>query len=690
MTDTALPPPRRWYQFWKRTAVVGAPAEPLPEFLDDGKPPPKPFWRRWAFWWRAMLSTFVALFAWLTITAPLSKSLEPIVPPQITLLAANGEPIARNGAIVDRPVKAGTLPAHVKQAFIAIEDRRFYSHWGIDPRGLARAAWSNVAGSSGTQGGSTITQQFAKFTFLNSERSYSRKAREMLIAFWLEAWLTKDEILERYLSNVYFGDNVYGLRAASLYYFYRQPERLTLPQSIMLAGLVQAPSRLAPTHNYAAAEKRARLVLKSMVSAGFLDQAKANALQMPKLDVRRRQELPTGTYFADWVMPSARAAVENAHGEQSLKTTLDIRLQRAARTAIGRAGLGTAQAAIVAMKPDGQVVAMIGGQSYSASAFNRVSQARRQPGSTFKLFVYLAALQSGMSPDSIVDDSPITEGPYQPKNYGDSYRGKITLREAFAKSSNVATVRLFQQLGAWRIITLARNLGVASALANDNSLALGSSGTTLLELTSAYAAVAANKWPIVPYGIPKEEPGLYERWFGSENSFDANVHSGMLDMLNAVVNRGTGKAAALNIKSYGKTGTSQDNKDALFVGFAGDLVVGVWVGNDDNSPLKGVTGSGLPARIWRDFMGLAIKGAAPVPPAPKPRPKPAPVPEPGFNLPDLTNSTFPIGIDDAEVRTGDDPGIKVKADVLGAKVDLDISTDQLTITKGDDAPRNRQ
>ncbi len=397
--------------------------------------------RKW-LWIRrgiaAGLLLFIMILLWLAVTAPLSKSLEPIAPPRITLLAADGTPIARNGAIVDRPVKATELPLHVKQAFLAIEDRRFYSHLGIDPRGLLRATWSNATGDGMMQGGSTITQQLAKFTFLTPERSLTRKAREMLIAFWLEGWLTKDEILERYLSNVYFGDNVYGLRAASLHYFYRQPERLTLSQSTMLAGLVQAPSRLAPTKNPERAAKRAKLVLNAMVAAGFITAEKAKTTAIPMLDSRGRDTLPTGTYFADWAIPQARALTENGYADVKITTTLDARLQNIARSVIARAPLGNAQVAMVAMRQNGEVVAMVGGRSYKASPFNRAVQAKRQPGSTFKLFVYLAALRSGMNPDTIIADTPINEGLYRPKNSGGSYRGDITMRQAFARSSNVA------------------------------------------------------------------------------------------------------------------------------------------------------------------------------------------------------------------------------------------------------------
>ena len=659
------------------------PNAPLPAAPSLALPPDAPLprtpankWVRRRLWAKRGAAgatlLLILIIGWLLITAPLSKSLEPIAPPRLTLLAADGQPIARNGAIIDRPVQAKTLPLHVKQAFLAIEDRRFYSHWGVDPRGFARAIWNNIRGG-GVQGGSTITQQLAKNSFLTPERSLTRKAREMLIAFWLEARLSKDQILERYLSNVYFGDNVYGLRAASLHYFYRQPERLTLSQASMLAGLVQAPSRLAPTRNPVAARRRAQMVLNAMAAVGFVPQSVADDTEPAALDVRTTKALPTGTYFADWAMPQARDVAEATYGEQKVKTTLDTRLQKVARIVTARAGAGGAQVALVAMRPNGEIVAMIGGRSYDKSPFNRSTQARRQPGSTFKLFVYLAALRSGMTPESLIDDSPIKDGSYQPKNSGEKYQGQISLKQAFAKSSNVAAVRLYRQMGDKAVIRAARDLGIRSPLTADPTLALGSSGVTLVELTSAFAGVAANRWPVRPHAIAEEEPGFFAQMLGGQRSFGGDVHDGMLDILSSVISQGTGKAARLRIPAYGKTGTSQDNRDAWFVGFAGDLVVGVWVGNDDNRPLRGIYGGGLPARIWRDFMGQAIKGAAPVAPAAAAKPA-AP------DIPDL-----PINLDDSKLELGND-SVTLKTKIGDIPVNVRLGKDGISVDGETDGP----
>lgn len=630
---------------------------------------PKRKWRRWVP--RALaglLLAFFLLLGWLAVTAPLSRSLKPIVPPEITLLATDGTPIARSGAIVERPVQISKLPAYVPHAFIAIEDRRFYHHWGIDPRGIARAAWSDLTGGR-TEGGSTITQQLAKFNFLNSERSLGRKAREMLIAFWLEAWLTKDQILERYLSNAYFGDNTYGLRAASLHYFNRQPENLSVSQAALLAGLMQAPSRLAPTRNPDLADKRMHLVVQAMVENGYLSPAQGAAITAPRLDVRKRTELPTGTYFADWALPQARRLTEGGYLRQTVTTTLDARLQAAARSATRRAAARGAQVALVAMRPNGEVVAMIGGTDYAASPFNRATQARRQPGSTFKLFLYLAALRHGWSPDDRIDNEPIRTGSYRPANASGTYSKSLTLQDAFAQSSNVAAVRLFGQVGDKAVIQMARDLGVTSPLArSDPSLALGTSTMTLLELTSAYAGVAGNRFPVVPTAFQAQQEGWFDRVLSGRKSLSTSEHDAIERLLGNAVAHGTGHAALLHRPTFGKTGTTQDGRDALFVGYAGDLVVGVWVGKDNDTPLKGIAGGGLPAQIWHDFMSQALHETAPPPRPPSVSPS-GPV-QPLDLAPDEDATDDP----DSGVRLENGQAV-VSTEIGGAPVDVRLGRD---------------
>ncbi|MBL4717786.1 MAG: transglycosylase domain-containing protein [Erythrobacter sp.] len=636
------------------------------------------YWRgRRKRWWlgrilAAIIGLFIVLVAWLAITAPLSKSLEPIAAPQITLLAADGTPIARNGAITDEPVAVADLPPHVIAAFLATEDRRFYSHWGIDPRGIARAAFT------GTGGGSTITQQLAKFTFLTPERTLTRKAREALIAFWLESWLTKDDILSRYLSNAYFGDNVYGLRAASLHYFYRKPENLKPNQAAMLAGLLQAPSAYAPTRHYDRAERRMRIVVQSMVDAGYITEAEARAMKPPALDVRTRNDLPTGTYFADWALPGARELTEQGYERQTLTTTLDSRLQNIARQVTQRAPLGGAQVALVAMRRNGEVVAMIGGKDYAKSPFNRATQAKRQPGSTIKTFVYLAALRDGWSPDDEIANTEITEGSYRPRNANERYSDTITLRDALARSSNVATLRLFNEVGSEKVIQTARDFGIrASFVEGDPSVALGSTSMTLIELTAAYAGIAANAFPVEPHAFAREEKGWWETLWDGPGSLSGRTHDDIQGMLRAAINDGTGRAAMLRGPNFGKTGTSQDNRDALFVGYAGDLVVGVWIGNDDNSPLAGgISGGGLPAKIWRDFMNGAMNvKAAPSQPAPREQNDPGTPIEP-LDVPGLDD--IPLGDGNSRLRIRDGEAV-FSTEIDGIPVDITIGEDGLAV-----------
>jgi penicillin-binding protein 1A len=558
---------------------------------------------------------FAAALLWLIVTAPLSRSLGPVAAPSITILSAEGEPIARRGAIIGEPVDVMALPPHVGQAFIAIEDRRFFHHVGIDPWGIGRAMARNLRAGRVREGGSTISQQLAKTSFLSPDRTAGRKIQEALIALWLEARLTKTEILSRYLSNVFFGDNVYGLRAASRHYFNVEPENLTLAQAAMLAGVVNAPSRLAPTSHLEAARDRARLVLREMREIGFITERQLADAHPARVRRGRRDDVPSGTYFADWVMPQAAEIAEEGYGQRLVQTTLEGDLQRLAVRAVRRAGLGRAQAALVAMRLDGRVVAMVGGKDYAASPFNRAVQARRQPGSAFKLFVYLAAFRQGLTPSTPVNDGPIRLGTWQPRNYGDAYRGPEPLRDAVAYSSNSVAVQVTERVGRANVIRAARDLGITTPLRPDPSLPLGVNNVTLLELTAAYAAVAAGRYPIRPHGLPPESGG----WFGgggADRAVNRDRAFPMLrDVLYAVVQRGTGRAAALSVPTFGKTGTTSDYRDAWFVGFAGDLVVGVWIGNDDNRPLPGTSGGGTPARIWRAFMAEAL-GTAPARPAP--------------------------------------------------------------------------
>jgi penicillin-binding protein 1A len=554
-----------------------------------------------------LFASFVT--AWLCWDIPVEKSALPLVPARIVLLTREGEPFAAAGPRMSAPVTVEKLPRHVAQAFFAIEDRRFKHHFGIDPIGITRALLNNLSGS-GQQGGSTITQQLAKNVYLIDPETgapypgYSRKLREIAIAFWLEAWLTKDQILERYLSNIAFGKNIYGLRAASLHYFYRQPENLTLPQAIMLAGLVQAPSRYDPTRNEARARARALRVSQAMQDAGYLPDGADNLPKIAELDIRTEPPLRTGFYFSDWVMDEARGRAGQGYLEKRIRTTLDGQLQIAAQGVIRDQAPPGADVALVAMRPDGEVVAMIGGRDYARSQFNVAVSGRRQPGSTFKLFTYFTALQNGMGPKTGISNAPISQGEYRPTNADGNYGDTISLTEAFAISSNVAAVRLFEQFGADAVVDTARAFGVSSRMDMNPSLALGTSDASLLQMTAAYAAIAAGRARIDPIGLPQPSDALAEE--DLITPLDPRALRDMRLMLARVITDGTGRAAQLPIPAYGKTGTTQNNRDAWFIGYAGELVVGVWLGNDSGASIEGMSGGEAAARLWQAFMLRAI------------------------------------------------------------------------------------
>ncbi len=549
----------------------------------------------------------VLLGAWLVWATPFGRALDPLSSPTLIFVSADGRSFARRGAFQEEPVDVSALPPHVAAAFVAIEDRRFWRHHGVDFRSIGRALVTNLRAGHVRQGGSTITQQLAKNAFLSNERTLRRKAQEALIAFYLEARLSKAQILSRYLSSVYFGDGVYGLRAAARHYFGKAPEQLTVGEAAMLAGVVRSPTRLAPTVHPRAARRRQAEVLSAMTETRAITPAQARAARRVRLHPHPVPS-PLGSYFADWVMQDGQQRFNLARGEVQVATTLDTRLQAQAEATIRRVlagpghAMGANQAALVAMRTDGSVLAMVGGRDYRASGFNRAVDAERQPGSSFKLFVYLAALRAGLTPDTTVSDTPLTIGNWSPGNYEEHYSGgPITLRDAFARSSNVAAVRVSEQVGRQRVIQTAQAMGLTGELPNNPTVALGSGQVNLLEMTAAYASVASGHYPVRPHGLAGPRPA------GAVGTLDPRVRAEMLDMLYAVVTRGTGRAANLPMGSYGKTGTSQEYRDAWFFGFVGDLIIGVWVGNDDNTPMRRVAGGTLPAQIWRDVMTYAVR-----------------------------------------------------------------------------------
>ena len=544
-----------------------------------------------------ILALLAAVVLWQTWTAPPWTLNDPPRQVGVDMLDVNGKFFAHRGPRPSERIDAAKLPDDVRNAFLAIEDRRFYSHGALDYRGLARAVFTNLRAGGVSQGGSTITQQYVKNAFLNQDRTWTRKLKELFLADWVENWMSKDEILSRYLEHAYFGAQQTGLAAAARFYFDRAPEDLSLGQAAMLAGLVKAPSRLAPTVDRAAARARMRVVLGAMADAGFVPEARAKAVRNPRVVSSGRTRESAG-WFADWLY--ARLP-DDTYGE--VRTTLEPEVQRRAERVVDQARLRGAEIALIAMRPDGSVAALVGGSDWQPGAFNRVSQARRQPGSTFKLFDYLAAFRAGARPDDVVFDAPIAIGDWRPSNAYRGYRGSMTLREAFAMSSNTAALRIARAAGYREVVKAAHDLGIRSALPEGApSLPLGTATLTLEELAGAYAAFASGRYPVAVHGHGTPKPPA--------NTLDERREwAPMLDLLWEAANAGTGRAAAnLRLPTFGKTGTSQDGRDSLFVGFSGDLVTAIWIGRDDNKPIPGASGGHLPAQVWAQFMsGLRLK-----------------------------------------------------------------------------------
>jgi penicillin-binding protein 1A len=547
--------------------------------------------------------------------------------PIVRILARDGTLLAERGS-TGKPVPLSELPPHVVHAVVAIEDRRFFSHIGLDFRGLARAMLANLRAARYAQGGSTLTQQLAKNLFLTSERTIERKIEEVILALWLELRLGKAGILELYLNRVYFGAGVYGIEAAAQRYFGKSARALTVPEAAIIAGLLKAPSRLSPASRPELAASRAVLVLANMRDEGFITEAGyEQALhQQVTYTARDTPQEETGLEFAvDYILDRLPPLAGHGQSAITIETSIDADLQRRAQAALARrlasanAASDTTEGAIVVLDHEGGVRAMVGGRAWSRSQFNRAVRARRQPGSAFKPVLYLAALEAGMAPDTIVNDRPITIGGWSPKNDNGTYAGAMTLRHALAHSVNTVAVALQQDIGSARVVTMARRLGITSTLRADASLALGTSEVTLIELTGAYGTLANGGISISPHVIRRvrTDRGLVLHARGASPDVIAApaVQVGKLNsMLHTALVAGTGRRAALpGHIAAGKTGTTQENRDAWFVGFTGHLTAGVWIGNDDNSPMRGISGSGLPALVWRDVMVAAHRGLEPRP-----------------------------------------------------------------------------
>ncbi len=535
----------------------------------------------------------------------------------VTITDMRGRVIAKRGSGYGDELRLDELPPHVIEALLATEDRRFYSHFGIDPLGLTRALFANIEAGRVVQGGSTITQQLAKNLFLAPERTFGRKVQEALLAIYLESRFTKDEILALYLNRVYFGAGTYGIDAAARRYFGKSARDVTLIEAAMLAGLLKAPSRYSPTNDPTLASARAEHVLAAMVDAGYIteDERARAAATRPKLTAMAAT--PGAGWFADYILDIVPDFAGRLTDDVVIETTLDLDLQRAAEQAIadvmsGEAGPRNAsQAALVAMDGEGAILAMVGGRSYDTSPFNRAVTAMRPPGSAFKPFVYLAALARGWDPSSRIVDEPVSIGNWTPGNFDDDYKGTVTLMTALSKSLNSVAVKLVADIGAAAVVETAHTMGITSPLEAVPALALGTSEVNLLELTRAYVPFANGGSGILPFAIvrviARDGTVLYERDGQSAwQVISPRLAGQMVAMMRETVLTGTGKAAQLPDRpSAGKTGTTGDYRDAWFIGFTRTITTGVWIGNDDNTGMMKVTGGTLPARIWHDFMVAA-------------------------------------------------------------------------------------
>ncbi|MGQ0742302.1 MAG: transglycosylase domain-containing protein [Alphaproteobacteria bacterium] len=571
---------------------------------------------------------------------PLGADLYALNRPQaFNFLDEQGKVVGRRGAIVGERLSLDQLPPYVPAAFLAMEDRHFYEHEGVDPSGILRAALVNLLEGQVAQGGSTITQQLAKILFLSPERTLSRKIAEMRYAMALEKSLSKRQILELYLNRIYLGSGAYGVDGAAHVYFGKSARKLTVAEAAMLAALTRAPTAFSPRRDLAAAQKRADKVLDAMFEMGAATDAQIAEARLRPAEITDLTEDNARNFFLDTAAEESRRLAGGAVGDLTVVVTLDTAMQSAARKAIenvlDKRGVkaNATQAAFVAMTPEGAVKALIGGRDYAESTYNRITQAHRQPGSAFKPFVYLAALEAGLTPGMTREDRPITIGNWSPENYGHKEWGTLTLTEALAHSVNRVAVGIEQEVGVESVIAVARRLGITTTLQPDATLALGSSDVYPLELAAAFGSFASVGLQVRPYLVleVRDAKGrvLYKRLKAApERVMGEEQANAMNAMLYEVIESGTGRGAAVSgYELAGKTGTTQDYRDAWFVGYSTALVAAVWVGNDDFTPMKGVTGGGIPAQIWQRFMKAAVKK---YPPGPLPREVPETLPEMAF------------------------------------------------------------
>ncbi|MBS3960499.1 MAG: PBP1A family penicillin-binding protein [Sandarakinorhabdus sp.] len=533
----------------------------------------------------------------------------------VVIRAADGTELVTVGPGYGRWLTYDEIPSAMIEAMKAVEDRRFDWHPGVDPIGIARAVKVNIQAGRTVQGASTITQQLARNLFLTSARTYGRKLREAMLALAIERKFTKQQILELYLNRVYFGGGAYGIDAASRKFYGKSATSLDLPQSAIIAGLVKAPSRYAPTADPERARARAKVVIVTMRESGVITAAEAAAADVDGVRFVVDRDQGDVRYFTDWVLTQMETLTDEAVQPIEVMTSLNTRHQAAAEIAVKAQPLAGTQAAIIAMQQDGAVTAMVGGRDYATSIYNRAVVARRQPGSLWKLFDYLVALEEGMTPDSIVVDEPIRIGNWSPRNSNGRFLGPMTMRDAFALSVNSVAVRVAQRFGFDSVASMARRLGITTPISSQPAMALGASETTLIEMTAAYAAIAAQGVEVRPWAIQSITTAggeiLYNREPPTPRILLAPfVSSHMTDMMRAAVESGTGRAAQIGRPLAGKTGTTSSNRDGWFIGFTPELIAGVWIGRDDARAVRGLAGGQAPARVFAGFMSRALTGVA--------------------------------------------------------------------------------
>lgn len=584
----------------------------------EGGPPPR--WRRWlkrAVLWSGALALLGVVFLAFAVgfaaqSLPSYATLKATQPGQtIVVRARDGRELVELGPSFGEWLNYGDIPENMTNAMIAVEDKRFHSHPGVDPVRLTGALIEGVTGSRERLGGtSTITQQLARNLFLNNNRSLDRKAREAVLAMALEWKFSKEQILELYLNKVYFGGGAYGIDSASRKFFSHPANELSVGEAAIIAGLVKAPSNYSPTADVEAAVGRARVVLNLMREQGYIT---ADQAQVDVSAVQLKQDAGQNSvrYFTDWVLPQLDIILPETYEPIEVWTTLDIGMQRAATASIEANTPKGAQGALVSLDRDGAILALVGGTDYVESNFNRATTAMRQPGSAWKLFVYLAALEAGYTPEDTVVDTPVTIDGWSPRNSNGRNVGETDMRTAFAYSINTVAAQLGNEVGFGTVASMARRFGITSEVATFPSMVLGSSEVRVIEMTQAFAGIAAKGVPVEPYGITKVTGASGEVLYRHKASNSGPqvpdyVVAGMTDLLQAAVQTGTGRAADIGRPVAGKTGTTSSNKDGWFIGFSSGITTGVWMGRDDAKPVPGLQGGRAPAQAFASYMRFAV------------------------------------------------------------------------------------